>query len=142
MVIPEPNSGCWLWLGAVNSAGYGQLRGDGRAYYAHRMSYEVYRGDIPAGLVVRHKCDNPLCANPDHLELGTMSDNTQDMLRRGRHHTTPTRGDFHYNSKLTSEDVRFIRSDPRGASELGRILGVDTSTITDVRKGRTWRHVQ
>lgn len=81
-------SGCWEWRGARNDLGYGTLtlvrQGLDKAR-VHRLMYERYNGLIPEGLIVRHKCDNPPCSNPDHLELGTMADNTQDMMERGRH---------------------------------------------------------
>jgi len=68
---------CWVWT-AAKSAGYGWFR-DG---YAHRWSYEHFIGEIPEGKLIRHKCDNRLCANPDHLEIGTKADNNKDTRER------------------------------------------------------------
>lgn len=82
--IPEPMSGCWLWLDAVTSSGHGCLRIGGKAYGAHVISYLTHKGSVPSGLVVRHACDTPSCVNPDHLELGTKGDNNRDTVRRGR----------------------------------------------------------
>lgn len=78
-------SGCWNWTGST-SRGYGQLsKGWKKApYKAHRLSYELFVGAIPDGLVIRHKCDNPRCANPSHLEIGTQQDNVTDRVVRGR----------------------------------------------------------
>ena len=78
--------GCWLWQGTVAGNGYGSLSHAGNRHYAaHRAAYEVFNGDIPANLLVRHTCDTPLCCNPSHLILGTHSDNMKDSVARGRH---------------------------------------------------------
>lgn len=86
-VEQEPNTGCWLWTGAVIPvSGYGQMRyGKGTPKKAHRVSYEIFVGPIPDGLYVCHRCDTPLCVNPDHLFLGTAKDNAQDAMRKGRY---------------------------------------------------------
>lgn len=78
-----PN-GCWSWLGSTNKLGYGQLGYQNRRVTAHRLSYELNKGEIPAGQIVRHACDNPNCCNPDHLILGTHQDNADDRKARGR----------------------------------------------------------
>lgn len=83
--IPEPNSGCWLWLGAYDRDGYGRLQvGPGSPKAAHRASWEAFNGTIPHGLYVLHRCDLPACVNPDHLWLGTHSDNMRDCSAKGR----------------------------------------------------------
>lgn len=76
--------GCLTWNGTTDGRGYGQLKVDGKLYKAYRLAYEIWVEQIPNGLLVRHKCDNRLCINPDHLETGTPKDNTADMLSRGR----------------------------------------------------------
>lgn len=78
-------AGCWLWTGST-SKGYGQLStwGGEQNYKAHRLAWELMNGPVPDGLVVRHKCDNPRCVNPSHLEVGTQKDNSMDTSRRGR----------------------------------------------------------
>ena len=91
--IPEPNTGCWLWIGSTTMFGHGQIRsgvGGRERLLAHRLSWELHRGAIPEGRLVLHECDNPPCVNPDHLSLGSYSRNTKDAYRRGR--IEPTRG--------------------------------------------------
>lgn len=87
-VHPEPNSGCWLWSGAANEHGYGNFSYGGRknrtVASAHRFAHFVYKFH-PFWMQVLHRCDNPSCVNPDHLFLGTTTDNMRDMVRKGRH---------------------------------------------------------
>ena len=80
--------GCWEWIG-MRSNGYGRFRINNprRKELAHRMAWILTYGSIPDGMVIRHKCDNTGCCNPDHLEIGTQSDNMKDMWERGRHYS-------------------------------------------------------
>ena len=82
--IPEPNSGCWLWLLYCDEDGYGKMHYNYKKHLAHRLSYEAFIGPIPEGLDVCHKCDVPSCINPDHLWLGDAKANADDMVRKGR----------------------------------------------------------
>ena len=84
--IPEPMSGCLLWIGDHARAGYGRLRIGGKRLYAHRLAWEMAHGPIPAGLSALHHCDNPACVNMEarHIFLGTQKDNVVDMIRKGR----------------------------------------------------------
>lgn len=75
---------CWLWIGANGVFGYGQFRHEGRKQQAHRVSYQLFIGPIPPGLLVLHKCDVPACVNPHHLFVGTDADNVHDMMKKGR----------------------------------------------------------
>lgn len=72
----EPNTGCWLWSGDSVKGGYGRIGNNGRKWLAHRLSYIIFNGKIPNGLTVDHKCVQPNCINPQHLEAVTMKENT------------------------------------------------------------------
>src|SRR5690348_7112088 len=87
----EKTDGCWIWRGTMNGVGYGVFwlpmgkpRNANSRVYAHRLSYEMHEGKIPDGMFICHRCDNPACVNPDHLFLGTQSDNMTDCSRKGR----------------------------------------------------------
>lgn len=136
--IPEPNSGCWIWLAAVTERGYGQMSVGGRQQGAHRASYEFYKGPVPAGAVVRHSCDNPFCINPDHLLIGSALDNVHDALDRGRF----VSGNTHPIAKLTVEAVKEIRSSTLSDAKLAKKFGVSAAAIGYARRGESWRSVR
>ena len=81
----DKTDGCWLWTAGTNINGYGRLSVNRIAILAHRYSWALHNGEIPKGMCVMHKCDNPPCVNPDHLEMGSQQDNLKDMLSKGRH---------------------------------------------------------
>ena len=88
-VLPEPNSGCWLWIGSLDRKGYGGLRVAGELKRATHVSLALSGRPIPPGMCVLHRCDTPACVNPDHLFVGTFKDNTQDMIGKGRNSPPP-----------------------------------------------------
>lgn len=84
-VMFEPNTGCWIWTASFNKQwGYGTFGFNGKNRLAHRVSYQLHKGEIPNGKIVCHQCDNVLCVNPDHLYIGTNQDNSNDVVRRKR----------------------------------------------------------
>ena len=101
------SSECWNWkagtAGRRKGVNYGHFRLPDRTVYAHRVAYQVAHGPPPDGLVVRHKCDNGLCVNPDHLVIGTQEDNAHDTQERGRHRYGVTPG--HLNALAVFDEV-------------------------------------
>lgn len=135
---------CWDWTGDTADTGYGQVRLNGRRIGAHRMSV-MLDGRNPAGLLVCHSCDNRACVNPQHLWVGTYSDNLRDAYQKGRRPPSfpePCRGERHGGAKLTVDRVRAIRASADSHSALGRLYGVSEGTIRRARDGTTWGHVQ
>lgn len=141
----KTESGCWAWTAAKNDDGYGHMRFRGRGRAAHRLSFELHRGPIPDGLCVLHKCDNPSCVNPDHLFLGTHSDNMQDMARKGRQRSPfNVSGERHPASKLRASEVLEIRhahAQGISAQELSSKYGVSAAQIHLIARRKTWQHL-
>lgn len=133
--------GCWKWLGYCDQNGYGRLNVKGRPQLASRISFLLYRGDIPDGKYVCHKCDTPSCTNPDHLFLGTQADNVADMHKKGRDRKRGVPGSEHHASKLNDDAVRYIRISGESDSQLSVRFGVSRATVHAVKKGKTWTHV-
>jgi hypothetical protein len=136
---------CWLWLKCRDKCGYGQIRVKNKIEGAHRVSYEVYVGNIPSGLHVLHKCDTPTCVNPSHLFLGTHKDNMLDRKKKGR--GNPSCGENSYASKLTEEQVNLIRKiyicgNPKyGQRALSRKFNVSYTLINGIVNRKRWKHV-
>lgn len=144
-VHPEPNTGCFLWGGALMKTGYGSFMMPGkepgaknwRARYAHRFAWELVHGPVPDGMYVCHTCDVRACVNVDHLFLGTPKDNTHDAMRKGRHIKGETQG----HSKLTEVQVEEIRRNLESDTAAATRYGVTRQAINDVRNGKSWRHL-
>lgn len=135
--IPEPNSGCWLWLGDVNGWGYGRLGAARRERQAHRLSYRAFVGDIPKGLAILHRCDTRCCVNPQHLRPGTRLQNMQDAVAKDR--MARQRGERAGMAKLTWAMVREIRANPNARiSAIASRYGVSRRAISLVLEGKTW----
>jgi hypothetical protein len=105
--IPEPNSGCLLWEGAVSRYGYGHIRRNRKDIVLHRHVWEEANGAIPDGLHVLHRCDVPGCVNIDHLRLGTRFDNMRDIVTKGRH--TSNRGGFQKNKTHCRQGHPYVK---------------------------------
>lgn len=104
--IPEPNSGCWLWLGVTDGCGYGAPHIGQRMYLAHRLSYELFVGPIPADLTIDHKCCVRCCINPDHLEPVTRAENSRRAMARLRGADTACRNGHEFTPQNTYRDNR------------------------------------
>lgn len=157
----DRSTGCWRWLGSRTLMGYGSFSyypepRNCRTVSAHRASWVMAYGDIPLGMVVRHKCDVKDCIRPDHLELGTHADNMRDKVQRGRsnkaersyqrrHPEWVVRGSTHGLAKLTEALVLEIRQRYAVGStsyrELAAMFGVDRTNIGCIVRGVTWPHV-
>lgn len=134
--IIDETTGCWLWQGATSS-GYGVL-GRGKSgegtIRASRVSYLKHNGPLKDEDIICYKCHNPLCVNPEHIYAGTRSDNQMDRVKD----RTSNRGERHGNSKLTEEQVKEIRTYPKGYIITARKFGVSPELIRRIRKRDLW----
>jgi hypothetical protein len=139
--VSEPMTGCWLWTGKVDAYGYGTMHNrtmnGPNDLKAHRVSYEQYIGQIPEKMHVCHVCDVPSCVNPNHLWLGTASDNHKDRAIKGR----SANGNRLPQAKLNPEKVLAIRKATGTMKEIGAQFGVAPQTAHKVRKLEIWKHV-
>lgn len=141
---PVTESGCWLWTGgSVSPLGHGTLRNESMTHeLAHRISYRLNVGEIPAGKQVLHSCDVGACVNPAHLFLGTQKDNMQDMLRKRRQNrANNVKGEAHPLARLTEEEVRDIRASKEKDAVLAARYGMSRSHICAIQLGRYWKSV-
>lgn len=164
------SNGCWEWIGTKRFDGYGVITINRIMQRAHRVMWEIANGKITKDICVLHKCDNPICVNPQHLFLGTRKDNAVDCARKGRniaqkepwrmargerngrhtHPETTQRGERHWASKLSKDKVILIRKLYKpgkglyvrsNAKELSKRFGISKSVFYNIIKRKIWKHV-
>lgn len=129
-VDKECANGCWEWRGYVENTGYGRIRSEGRLVLSHRYSFAIHNGGCCDATDLLHKCDNPLCVNPEHLYAGTPGDNMRDRTERRRTH-----------SRLTPENVQQIRQSAESTLILSKRFGVSQSMIVSIKNKTRWKWV-
>ncbi len=139
---------CWEWTAGTDTGGYGSIWVCGKPEQAHRVAYVLTYGAIPDGLWVLHNCpggDNRACVRPDHLFLGTHTDNMIDMWAKGRGKINPPWGESHPFAKLTEAQVMEIRAryEQGGITQscLASEFGISQTHVKDIVKGRKWKHL-
>ncbi len=134
------HGGCWIWTACRGEHGYGVFRLNYANVRAHRMSWALCNSSLAPSALVLHKCDNRACVNPAHLFLGTVQDNSTDMVTKGR----SAKGDRNARAKLTDSKVLEIRTKhARGApaARLARSYGVSSTTVDRIVHRKIWTHL-
>lgn len=141
--IPEPNSGCWLWMGAITRGGYGHIRkrvnNVNKMTRAHRVSYELYKGPIPEGLQVLHTCDNPICVNPNHLFLGTNQDNVDDKVSKDRHSFGRSSNHMWLSKELADKIKSVYLNSKLSMKAVASMFNTSAPQVCRIVKNKIWR---
>lgn len=133
----EPDA-CWLWTGCIRTDGYGSFRIAGKRHVTHRLMLARKLGRaLGKGMMALHSCRNRHCCNPDHLREGTQVENMADRVRDG----TDNRGENSASSKLTEDQVRAIRADPRTQRVIAAEYGITGSNVCCIKLMQTWKHL-
>ncbi len=149
--VEMKESGCWEWQGAKRTTGYGNIKYLGKWYGCHQLAYSLAVGPIPGGLHVLHHCDNPPCCNPEHLFVGTNTDNIKDRMVKDRSNREPVpyekraKGERVGGAKLTEDLVRAVRDRHAEGGmtmrEVGDEFGVCAASVCLIVNRKTWAHV-
>lgn len=126
MVAKLPQE-CWEWPGPVDKCGYGRVMSRGVRDFLHRVVWRGLHGEIPSGMVIMHRCDNPACCNPHHLVLGTPEDNWEDMRRKGRN-----------RGPVSRELAATIARSELTSKEICAKYCVAKGTVEKIRAGKHW----
>jgi hypothetical protein len=140
--VIRKEEGCWDWSGSCPNPGYGAFRYGMKKERCHRASWLIHYGEIPKGMFVCHTCDNPRCANPKHLFLGTCKDNNLDMMKKNRSPILGKCGEDNPKCKLTKSSVDEIRNMIKNKipqSEIAKLFNVTQSLISHINLKKVWR---
>ena len=135
------DAGCWIWQGSTNNV-YGTLGRNNIRWLSHRFSYFIHHGEIRDKNVC-HRCDTPLCCNPDHLFLGTQKDNLHDAIKKGRNYQLPPlpKGENHPRAKLNKEKVnKIIELVDSGKTkrEVAKLFDISDTLVGMVYRKERW----
>jgi hypothetical protein len=138
---------CLEWQAGLHKSGYGHIRYGRRMVMAHRFSYIIHKGPIEPGLFILHSCDNKKCVNPAHLRQGTAKENTADAIERGQFKVSHTihPPEINKNRRLNRPDVIVIRRRLKAGETVQSVAdsyGVGHMTISDIKRGVTWKAVK
>lgn len=125
---------CWLWKGASKGNGYGHVKYKSRNIPAHRMAYQLFIGEVPESMDVCHVCDNRQCVNPDHLFLGSRSENMQDAKQKGR----TSGGHRKHLKEHVVQEIKQRLSAGISVKKLSRVYGLSEHRINAIKSGRTY----
>lgn len=139
--IRKDQDECWGWSGKTDKQyGVTRFKINDRYERAHRASYLLHIGQIPKGLFVCHKCDNPICTNPSHLFLGTNLDNIRDCVNKNRQakgkmlkHTTI--------DEAIAKQIKALINSGSSMAKIARDLGVSYNVVRGIKENRTWKHI-
>lgn len=128
---------CWIWIGAKNKKGYGNINiGNGITIMPHRLSWAIHFGEIPDGLVLCHRCDNPSCVNPNHHFVGTSAENRKDAVVKKRMPYAP-------NAKISqkiADEIRQLKKNGRSQISISKEFKVSPMTISFIIRNKIWIH--
>jgi hypothetical protein len=125
-------NGCWEWKGYRGPKGYGEIQINHEKVRTHRLSFLIYKGEIPEGQIIMHLCDNPPCLNPDHLKLGTIRENNLDSYKKGR-----SKRKLKVENVLEIKQSKFVNR--YAIIRFAEKFNVKEKTVQKVLNGETWK---
>ena len=144
VILEKLDNGCIKCIShCTDKDGYVRIMYNGKHERLFRVLYMQKYGDIPKGMVIRHKCDHPYCCNIEHLEIGTRLDNVRDMIERGRdvYHNPKTQsfGTSNGGHKLTEQQVKEIYLSSLSQKKLSKLYKVSATNIAYIKKKKLWK---
>jgi hypothetical protein len=142
-IVRQGMTPCWIWTGgddgrSETGEGYGKFKYGDRYVRAHRVAYILTHGEIGEGLSVMHRCDNPKCVNPDHLQPGTHAQNMADKVAKGRSSGWSRKP----SARLTDEQILEIYNSDKPNRQLAREFGLaSTGSVRAIKNGESHRAI-